>query len=73
MTDGLYLQPRQAADHEPSAWENAFGDALEAAFAGGIRDLDELVGALNATRVRPRDGGAWTAERFERTVADLGA
>ena len=69
---GLYLQPRQAAVAEPTAWENEFADVLEATFAGGIVELDALVRALNATRVRPREGGVWTAERFTATVAELG-
>jgi hypothetical protein len=73
MTDTLYLNPRQAAGRPPTAWENEFGDVLEAAFASGVRDLDALVAALGASRVRPREGGVWTAESFRRTVAELGA
>jgi hypothetical protein len=73
MSAALYLNPKQAALHEPTAWENEFADVLEAAFAAGVRDLGPLVDALNATRVRPRDGGDWTAERFTATVAELGA
>ncbi len=69
----LYLDPRQAAGREPTAWENEFADVIEAAFADGVRDLDALVAALSASRVRPREGGAWTAERFTHTVAELGA
>jgi hypothetical protein len=73
VSEGLYLEPLQAATHPPTAWENELGDALEAAFAGGVRELDDLVAALNASRVRPRDGGRWTAEIYARTIAELGA
>jgi hypothetical protein len=68
----LYLNPRQAATAEPTAWENDFADVLEATFGRGIVSLPDVIGALNATRVRPREGGAWTAAIFERTVAELG-
>jgi len=59
-------------NREPTAWENAFGDALEAAFSAGIRDLDPLVERLNTSGVRAPDGEPWTAERFTRIVHDLG-
>jgi hypothetical protein len=68
----LYLNPQQAATAAPTAWENDFADALEATFARGIVELDALVAALNETRVQPREGGAWSVERFEATVAELG-
>ena len=73
MTSALYLNPRQAALREPTAWENELADVLETAFAAGIRDIEPLIAALNATRVRPREGGAWTAASFTATVAELGA
>ena len=66
-------EPRQALNREPTAWENAFGDVLEAAFSGGIRDLAPLVERLNGSGVRTPDGESWTAERFTRIVHDLGA
>ena len=59
--------------HIATAWENAFGDALEAAFSDGVRELDVLIERLNASPVRPPDGEPWTAERFTRIVHDLGA
>jgi hypothetical protein len=46
---------------------------IEAAFASGVRELDALVAALALSRVRPREGGAWTIERFTSTLAELGA
>jgi hypothetical protein len=73
VTAGLYLNPRQAAEREPTAWENEFADVLESAFAAGVRELEPLIAELNATRVRPREGGDWTIARFMSTVAELGA
>jgi hypothetical protein len=69
----LYQQPRQAASAEPSDWENELGDAIESAFTNGAWELEALVEQLNASRVRPREGGPWTAERFLATVRELGA
>ena len=68
----LYLNPQQASSAPPTAWENEFADALEAAFARGVVELDALVSALNETRVRPREGGTWSVERFAATIAELG-
>jgi hypothetical protein len=58
---------------ETQAWENELGDVLEAAFADGAHELDEVVARVNASRVRPRDGGTWTAERLARVLHELGA
>jgi hypothetical protein len=68
----LYLNPRQASSIAPTAWENDFADVLEATFARGVYELDAVVAALNDTRVRPREGGAWTGAVFAATVAELG-
>jgi hypothetical protein len=73
MSGASFASPRQASDREPTAWENEFADVLESAFSTGVRELEPLVAALNATRVRPREGGDWTSERFTSTVAELGA
>lgn len=73
MSGTLYLNPRQASDREPTAWENEFADVIEAAFASGVCELDALVAALALSRVRPREGGAWTIERFTGTIAELSA
>jgi hypothetical protein len=35
--------------------------------------LPALVAAFNAARIRPREGGEWTIERFTQTLAELGA
>jgi len=69
----LYLNPRQAGGCEATVWENEFADVIETAFASGVRELDGLVLALGASRVRPREGGVWTVERLRSTVAELGA
>jgi hypothetical protein len=69
----LYLNPRQSTTREPSAWENELGDAIEAAFSEGCYELDALVRRLNLSRVRPREGGMWTAETFVATMRELGA
>ena len=66
-------EPRQALSREPTAWENALGDVLEAAFSDGVRELAPLVERLNASAVRPPDGEPWTAHRFTAIIHDLGA
>jgi hypothetical protein len=73
MNPSFYLNPRQATSEEPSAWQNEFAEVIESAFTSGAYDLELLVLALNASRVRPREGGEWTMDRFKATVAELGA
>jgi hypothetical protein len=68
----LSREPRQFGTEAPSAWENELADTIEAAFAAGIHDLAGVVGALNAARVRPPDGAAWTAESFTTLMRRLG-
>ncbi len=36
-----YMNPRQAQKRAPTSYENELGDALEAAFAEGIWELEE--------------------------------
>lgn len=67
-----YMEPRQAQQRPPTDYENLLGDALEAAFAAGAWELDELVARLNADGVLTPDGQAWTPERFEAVLARLG-
>jgi hypothetical protein len=69
----LRLEPRQFGTPEPSPWENELADVLEATFAAGVHDLDGVVAALNASRVRAVDGGAWSADSFKHTMRKLGA
>lgn len=68
----LYVEPHQARTRAPTPFENTLGDALEAAFAGGVHDLAAVVEALNRTGPRPPAGGAWTEESFQREIARLG-
>ena len=68
-----YGEWRQSTDREPRDWEMSLASAVEAAFAKGHWELDALVAALNASRVRPRTGGDWTADTFEATMRELGA
>ncbi|MCL2428410.1 MAG: hypothetical protein FWD12_04180 [Alphaproteobacteria bacterium] len=68
-----YLDPHQSRVREPTDWEMALAGAMEAAFSTGAYELDALVTALNGSRVRPREGGLWTAENFTATMRELGA
>ena len=67
-----YLSPHQSRLREPPAWELPLADAIEGAFAKGAHQLDELVAALNASRVRPKAGGSWTSENFTALMRELG-
>jgi hypothetical protein len=67
------LEPRQTLTGPISEWESALADAIEAAFAKGNHELDDLVAALNRSRVRPPSGGDWTAETFTSIIHELGA
>jgi hypothetical protein len=68
----LYVEPNQARTRRPTPFENALGDALEAAFAHGVHDLAGIVAALNRTGPRPPTGGEWTDDSFQREIARLG-
>jgi hypothetical protein len=57
----------------PTAFENALGEALEAAFEGGAETLDDLVAALHAANFRRTDGRAWGAADLQAELALLGA
>ena len=68
-----YLSPHQSRTHEPTDWELSLAGAIEAAFSKGDYELDALVEALNASRVRPPRGGPWSAETFTALMRELGA
>jgi hypothetical protein len=68
-----YLDPHQSRTREPTDWEMALASAMEAAFSKGAYELDALVAALNASRVRPREGGVWSPENLTATMRELGA
>ncbi len=68
-----YLNPHQSRTRAPTEWEMSLADAIEHAFGRGHHDLDGLITALNASRVRPREGGTWTSENFQSLMRELGA
>ncbi|QEZ44607.1 recombinase-like helix-turn-helix domain-containing protein [Cupriavidus oxalaticus] len=57
----------------PSAYENALGDAIEAAFEGGAQNPQDIVRAFNAAGFLGVDGQPWTEERFLSEMRRLGA
>ena len=66
-----YLEERQTLARPVTEWESDLADALENAFTKGHYELDDLVAALNRSRVRPQTGGAWTAENFQSIIHEL--
>ena len=68
-----YLNPHQSRTHEPTDWELSLAGAIEHAFSKGHYTLDSLVVALNASRVRPQQGGQWTVSNFTTLMHELGA
>lgn len=68
-----YLNPHQTRTHEPTDWQFQLADAIESAFAKGAHELDDLVSALNSSRVRPLSGSPWTVEVFTDLMRELGA
>ncbi len=68
-----YLSGRQTQDHEPTDWEMALADTLESIFARGEWELEDVVAGLNNSRVRPRQGGQWTADIYCAVMRELGA
>ena len=67
------LDPHQSRARPPTDWEMSLAGAMEAAFMKGAYELDALVAALNGSRVRPREGGHWSAETLTATLRELGA
>ena len=68
-----YLSPHQSREREPTAWQRDLANAMESIFAKGAHSLDALVDGLNASRVKPPDGGAWTADKYTALMRELGA
>ncbi|MBY0338869.1 MAG: hypothetical protein K2X11_19800 [Acetobacteraceae bacterium] len=66
------LDPHQSRTRSYTDWEMALADAIEAAFGRGHHELPALVAALNASRVRPRQGGEWTEANFTALMRELG-
>jgi len=67
-----YLDPHQSRTRAPTEWEMALAGAIEAAFGQGHHELPALVAALNASRVRPREGGHWNEANFTALMRELG-
>jgi hypothetical protein len=67
-----YLNPHQARERAPTAYESLLGDAIERAFGAGVHDLDGLVAALNRSGPNAPNGEPWTAESFQALMARLG-
>lgn len=72
MQADRYLNPHQARQHPPTAFESLLGDALERAFGAGQHGLAELVAALNRSGPNAPDGQAWTEAGFTALMARLG-
>ena len=72
METDRYLNPHQARDRAPTAFESLLGDALERAFGAGRHGLPELVAALNQTGPDAPDGRPWTEAGFTTLMAQLG-
>lgn len=68
-----YLEPHQARNRKPTAYEDLLGDSIERAYAAGFHELDALLEYLNKVGPTGPDGQAWTPETFEREMARLGA
>jgi hypothetical protein len=67
-----YLDPHQARERPPTAYESLLGDAIERAFGAGIHDLEGLVASLNRSGPNAPNGQPWTAESFQALMAQLG-
>ena len=68
-----YLDPHQSRDREPTQWQMELASAMESIFAKGVHTLDALVEGLNNSRVKPPDGGVWTADKYTALMRELGA
>jgi hypothetical protein len=68
-----YLNAHQSRTHEPTQWQMELASAIESIFAKGAHSLDALVEGLNGSRVKPPDGGAWTADKYTALMRELGA
>lgn len=69
--DRIVNIPWQTRAAPPSEYESQLGDALEAAFASGAEQLDEVVAKLNDLGLRTPAGTAWTAAGFESEMRRL--
>lgn len=72
MEPDRYLNPDQARERAPTAFESLLGDALERAFGAGQHSLADVVAALNQTGPDAPDGRLWTEASFTALMAQLG-
>ena len=59
-----YIAVHQAQTRPPTAYDNALGDAIEAAFGQGIHNLPGLVAALNQAGIATPEGAPWTEQNL---------
>lgn len=72
-TVATYLDPHQARQRKPTAYEDLLGDSIERGFAAGLHELDALVDYLNKAGPLGPDGQPWTPANFESEMTRLGA
>jgi hypothetical protein len=70
--DYPYRSPQQSTDQDPTDWQMEFAGAIESIFSGGTHKLEDVLGGLNASRLRPPGGGQWTKENFTTLMRELG-
>ena len=70
--NGLYLEPNQSRDSEPTPYENRLADAIEKAYAEKIQELGPIVQRLNELGTADPDGNPWTQQSFVEVVRELG-
>jgi hypothetical protein len=58
---------------QPTAYENALGDAFEKVFEAGAVELPDVVARLNELGIKTPQDTAWTEESFTREMKKLGA
>lgn len=68
-----YLEPHQARERKPTAYEDLLGDSIERAYASGRHELEALLEYLNQAGPPGPDGQPWTAQSFQSEMARLGA
>ena len=70
--NGLYLEPNQSRDSEPTTFENTLADAIEKAYAENIQELGLLVQRLNELGTVDPEGKPWTQQSFVEVMRELG-
>jgi hypothetical protein len=70
MMKELYLNPDQARNRLPTAYEDLLGDSIERAYTAGIDNLASLVEHLNS-RGPNCPSGVWTEQSYKAEMARL--